>query len=68
MNSSFFRVNSYSFSFLFILIILVSILIIPIYSIYPQAFKEYTDIFVLDDDAKFVWPIPGYMRNYISIW
>lgn len=60
MNSSFFHASSYSFYFIFILIICISLFIIPIYSTYPQAFSEYSDILVLDDDAEFVWPIPEY--------
>lgn len=62
MNSSFFRFSSYSFSFIFILIIIICLFVIPIYSIYPQAFSEYSDILILDDDSEFVWPIPEYTK------
>lgn len=62
MNSSIFRKSSFSFFSIFILVLIISLLIIPIYYLYPQAFSEYSDILILDDDSKYVWPIPEYTK------
>lgn len=62
MNSSFFKTSSYSIKFILFLIMFVCIVIIPIYSAYPQAFSEYSDKLILNDDSEFTWPIPGYTQ------
>lgn len=68
MNSSFFKTSSYSIKFILFLIIIVCIIIIPIYYEFPQFFLEYSDTLILDDNSLYVWPIPGYTRNYFSFW
>lgn len=62
MNSSFFHASLKGFFSIFILIILISLFIIPIYEVYPQAFSEYSDILILEDDSEYVWPIPEYTK------
>lgn len=62
MNSSFFRFSSYSFISILITIVLIFSFIIPIFTVYPQAFSKYSDLLILDDDSEFVWPIPGYEK------
>ncbi len=60
MNSSFFKTSSFSIKFILFLIMLVCVIIIPVYYTYPQAFSEYSDKLILDDNSMYVWPIPGY--------
>lgn len=62
MNSNFFHFSSYSFSFMIFLIIFISILIIPVYCIYPDAFSSNDENFILNVDSEFCWPIPNYTK------
>ncbi len=62
MNSSFFRISSHSFTLIFILIICTSMIIIPIYGAYPQAFSSYSNTLILSDNSEYIWPIPGYTK------
>lgn len=68
MNSSFFKASSYSIKSVLFLIILICIIIIPIYYTYPQAFSNYSDTLILDDNSEYVWPLPGYTRNHLTFW
>lgn len=62
MNSSFFKTSSYSIKSIFILIICICVIIIPIYSVYPQAFSSYSDKLIINTDAEYMWPIPNYTK------